>query len=39
MDWKNAIVSACITICIIVLFKQITKKVNIPIAKQLMDEV
>lgn len=39
MSWKTALISSVITIMVIFLFKQIVKKVDIPIASQIMGEV
>lgn len=37
--WKTALISACITMLFIYLFKQVAKKVNIPVASQIIAEV
>jgi hypothetical protein len=39
MNWKQAAVTAVITMLFIFLFKQIAKKVNIPVAGQIIQEV
>ncbi len=39
MNWKTALVSSVITMLVIYLFKVVNKKINIPIASQIISEV